>query len=139
MRYERINDEDESRIVSFLFKGNVIGKMVIQNKTRQLRGICGQGKTIEGYSKEMPFDKTFENIGIQTSGSTYYIKTQEGHELTFEKVGQRVMKDSRGYRYYQAYKEQKRYFLLFKNMMGKPPLEFDVDTKIQEYEMEVQG
>lgn len=59
----------------------------------------------EGYSKEMPFDKTFENIGIQTSGSTYYIKTQEGHELTFEKVGQRVMKDSRGYRYYQAYKE----------------------------------
>lgn len=59
----------------------------------------------EGYIKGMPLDKNFENIDIQTSGSTYYIKTQEGHELTFEKVGQRIMKDSRGYRYYQAYKE----------------------------------
>ena len=59
----------------------------------------------EGRNREDRLDKTFENIEIQTSGVTFYITSPEGLELKFEKIGPRILKDSRGYRYYQVMKE----------------------------------
>ena len=54
----------------------------------------------ESYNGEKPFAKNYENVEIKVDGSKYYVKLTDEFELEFEKIGERIIKDSQGNRYY---------------------------------------